>query len=117
METNDISSPGMLKILKRIQALLDKTTERGCTEAEAAAAAAKAQEPLTEYNLDAAMVGQGAEQDTRREEQKIRGGFHEYERDLWGAVARLNFCLYWSGKVWVVRKARAEMARIERKDA
>jgi hypothetical protein len=104
----DELSPGMLKVLKQIAALLDKTVERGCTEEEATAATAKAQELLTKYNLDASLVGQAHGQEGRREEQKIRGGFYEYQQNLWRAVAELNFCLYWCQKAWV---KKSKMAR------
>ncbi|WP_413207786.1 DUF2786 domain-containing protein [Rhodospirillum sp. A1_3_36] len=44
-------------VKRRIAALLDKTTARGCTEAEAVAAAAKAAELMREHGLDEACLG------------------------------------------------------------
>lgn len=79
-------------IIKRIQGLLAKANKAG-TQEEADAFAAKAQELLTKYNLDAATVGRQAD-GGRREEAKARGGFYQYQRDLYRAVAELNFCMY-----------------------
>lgn len=103
------------KVLPRIEALLRmydraKHSEEPHTLAEAESALAKAQELLEAYNLSADMVGQGGE-DGSREEQKLVGGAREYERDLWRAVAELNFCLYFrSGetKVTAYKRTRAD---------
>jgi hypothetical protein len=81
------------KIIERIQKLLNLAAKNP-NKAEADAAAAKAQELLTQYNLDAATVG-SATDSGRREEAKVRGGFYQYQRDLYRAVAELNFCFYW----------------------
>lgn len=64
---------------------------------EAAAANAKAQAMLVQYNLDAATLdhAQGAAEG-KREKAEIEGGRNVYIRDLWRSVAELNFCLYWS---------------------
>lgn len=68
---------------------------------EKASAEAKAQDLLLAYNLDASAIG-GAE-DGRRAEERLRGGFYEYERDLWARVADVNFCLYWTSRDWIER--------------
>ncbi len=70
---------------------------------EAAGYVAKAQEILAAHNLDMAAVeefGEGGQ--GKRAEQKLKGGYFQFQRDLWGAVARLNFCLYWN-QVYVER--------------
>lgn len=88
------------RVLPRIEALLrladkGRDSDDPATANEAASAAAKAQELLVAYNLSADLLGQGSE-DGVREEQKLTGGYREFERDLWRAVAQLNFCLYFS---------------------
>lgn len=89
-------SPETLKVLGRIQKLLDLAAKGNTTEEEAASAAAKAQELLLQYNLDAAMVERASGvTDGRREDAKLKGGFYQYQEDLWRAVAKLHFCLYW----------------------
>lgn len=98
------------KVLPKIEALLrlaDK--QRNSSPAEAASAAAKAQELLVAYNLDASLIGSNA-QDGKREEKKLVGGFYQYQRDLFEAVAELNFCLYYSSGTYVEE-------RTSRKDA
>jgi hypothetical protein len=70
-------------------------------KAEAAVAAEKFQAVLLEYNLTQAMVEQaGGETDGRREEAKLKAGVYEWQRNLWEAVAELNFCLYFCMDVW-----------------
>jgi hypothetical protein len=80
--------------IKKIQGLLNLAAKAG-TEAEAAAAAAKAQKLLAQYNLDAAQVEQARGSDGAREQANVEGGHYSFQRDLWKAVAELNFCLYW----------------------
>lgn len=92
-------TPEMQKVMERIQKLLNLAANNP-SEAEAASAAARAQELLQQYNLDAAIVERSTGKDGKREEFKTRGGFYEHQRDLWGAVAKLNFCLYWTQKYY-----------------
>jgi hypothetical protein len=80
------------KLIKKIEALLNT---KGCTEAEAQARVAKAQELLEKYNLDLAQVGSGG---PARKDQKRKGGLYSWQRKLWQAVAELNFCHYLSIK-------------------
>ena len=110
------------KVLPRIEALLrlydrSKDSDKPHDLEEAASAMAKAQELLVAYNLSADMVGQGGD-DGVREEQKLVGGGREYERDLWRAVAELNFCLYFASggnKVTAYKRTRADGSKyIER---
>lgn len=82
-------------ILKRLQGLLNLAAKNSNPE-EAASAAAKAQELLARYNLTAESVEQGrAAADGKREQAAVDGGTYAWQRELWGAVARLNFCLHW----------------------
>lgn len=97
---------GQRKVLPRIEALLrladkGRDSDDPATANEAASAAAKAQELLVAYNLSADMLGQGGD-DGVREEQKLEGGYRDYERDLWRGVAELNFCLYFASGTYQV---------------
>jgi hypothetical protein len=112
------------RVLPRIEKLL-KTYDHGKDsddEAilnEAMSALAKAQELLEGYNLSADMVGQG-DNDGMREEQKLQGGGRQYERDLWRAVAELNFCLYFSSgenKVTAYKRTRADGSKYIEREA
>lgn len=87
-------------VIDKVEKLL-RLASKNSSEAEAAAAAAKAQELLAAYNLDMAAVEQGGGQSGAREDAKLKGGVYQYQRDLWYAVAELNFCLYWTQQVWV----------------
>lgn len=83
------------KAMETIQKLLALAANNP-NEAEAASAASKANEMLAKYNLDLATVGEG--KDGAREELKVDGGFHEFQRNLWASVARLNFCMAFTQK-------------------
>ena len=79
----------------------DTPAQKAAKEAEQAVAAEKFQAVLLEYNLSQAMVEQaGGETDGRREEAKLKAGVYEWQRNLWEAVAELNFCLYFCWDVW-----------------
>lgn len=94
---SDELSPDQLKVAETIAKLLDKAA-RTEHPAERDAFAAKAQELLAKHNLDSATV-EGARGGTgRREQALVDGGFYSFHRDLWRAVAQLNFCHWWSQK-------------------
>lgn len=81
-----------------------KLAEKAGTPEEAAAATARAQEWLEKYNLTMSDVKREGEKGTgsgKRTQEKYRGGFYLYERRVWGAVAELNFCLYFCYDEWV----------------
>jgi hypothetical protein len=83
----------MDRVIEKVQRLLNLAAKNP-NEHEAAAAAAKAQELLTAYNLDMTVLEQGNSGSGKREDARIRGGMYQYERELWGQIARLNFCYY-----------------------
>jgi hypothetical protein len=66
-------------------------------EFQAAEAIRKGMELLAAYNLDMAVVGTTST-GSKRKDQERKGGLYQWQRDLWGAVAKLNFCLYRSEK-------------------
>lgn len=93
-------------VLKRIQGLLNLAAKNSQPE-EAASAAAKAQELLARHNLDAATVeNHAAIKDGKREQAAVDGGAYAWQRELWRAVAELNFCLYWTQTEEVFDKRR-----------
>lgn len=83
------------KIIDKVEKLL-RLAARNTNPEEAAAATAKAQELLAAYNLSMSDVSQSEDKSAVREQLRIKGGMYEYQRELYGAVARLNFCLYWT---------------------
>ena len=83
------------KAIDQIEKLLNLAAKAG-TPAEAAAAANKAQELLTKHNLSSeSLEDSSAKQSAKREEAKVDGGRYAWQRELWRAVAELNFCHYW----------------------
>jgi hypothetical protein len=76
------------KLITKIKALLET---RGCTEAEAQARVAKAQELLEKHGLEMANL---SGHDNKRSDQKRVGGLYTWQRRLWDGVAKLNFCTY-----------------------
>lgn len=103
---SDEFNPEEIKILEKVEALL-RLAAKNTSEAEAASASAKAMELLTAYNLSVDDVGKGGKSsDAKREQQKIKGGMYQYQRDLWSIISKLNFCLYWTIEHKVPRTIR-----------
>jgi len=85
------------KMVDRISALLKKTIENGCTEDEAASAAAKAQELLFKYNLTIDEVLQEDEQGEQFEVVFSEDTFGVQAQQDWklqfaAMIARYYFC-------------------------
>src|ERR1700720_1931730 len=103
----ELSEQDLDAVVARVQKIL-ALGRRGGTEAEAAAAMAKAGEYLARYNLDMARVEGAAAGPQAREKVSQQTGQYLYQRSLWKAVARLNFCLCfhyqeldkYRGKLW-----------------
>lgn len=91
------------KITERVRKLF-ALAAKNSNEAEATAAAVKAQELLAAYNLDLATVERGSNASGAREDAKVKGGMYHYERELWNAVARLNFCFYFTTRQKIMQK-------------
>lgn len=88
-------SPEAQKAVEQVEKLL-RLAGKNSNQNESAAATAKAMEILAKYNLDMSIVEQNSGDKGRREDTKFAGGLYQYQRDLWRAVAELNFCLYWN---------------------
>jgi hypothetical protein len=85
------------KIAARIRALLSKTVENGCTEAEAISAAEKVAEMLAAYNLTVDEVQMRAspfDRHTERHEDAVGERLWKVAR----AVAHLTGAQYWSSQ-------------------
>lgn len=97
-----------LKVLEKVEKLFRLAAKNPNPE-EAASATAKAQELLVAYNLSAEIVGEtGSAGDAKRERQQILGGMYKYQRELWYAVANLNFCLHWNVQKYTERNTRTK---------
>lgn len=88
-------TPAMEAVIEKI-VKLQNLAANNSNEAEAAAASAKAAKLLEDYNLDSAAVERASGGTGRREEANVEGGFYQWQRELWEAVAEVNFCHYWS---------------------
>jgi hypothetical protein len=88
-------SPEAAKAIATVEKLL-RLAGKNTNEHEAAAATAKAMGLLAAYNLDMSVIEQGGGEKAARTDEKMRGGLYHYQRNLWEAVAKLNFCLYWN---------------------
>lgn len=89
------------KALDKAMKVLEMARRQKGNEAEAEVAAAKFQELLVKYNLDAAQVeAAGGKASGKREEKKVRGGFYKHQEDLWAWAAEVNFCLHWCVAHW-----------------
>lgn len=118
-DTTMNTAPGALtdgerKAIDQIQKLLNVAAKAGTPE-EAATFNAKAQELLARYNLDASVVErESGAKSGAREDARVRGGFYEYQRDLWGAVAELNFCMYWTQRYRAHHRGRERVMKRHR---
>ena len=93
-------SPEAIKAVEQVEKLI-RLAGKNPNQNEAAAATAKAMELLARYNLDMSVVEQNSGASSgKREDAKFEGGLYQYQRDLWKAVAELNFCLYWNQYTW-----------------
>lgn len=103
-------TPEAEQVIDKIQKLLNLAAKNP-NEAEAASAQAKAAELMLKHNLDVGTVEREGGGSGKRELANIEGGFYQWQRDLWGAVASLNFCRYWSQRFIVhVKGARRKYA-------
>ncbi len=81
------------RAIEKVRKLLALATNNP-NEEEATAASAKAMEILEAHNLDMATVEQGSKPKHNRGRETLKGGLYQWQRELWDAVARLNFCYY-----------------------
>lgn len=84
-------------VIDKIDKLFKLAAKAG-TEHEATAAMNKAQELMEAHNLSEACITEGASsaKAAKRTDEKHAGGLYVYQRNLWQALAELNFCFYWN---------------------
>lgn len=106
------------KIATRIRALLEKTVENGCTEEEAALAAAKANSMLQEYNLNLTELEVQSEKIGKRVQDTRQGkrmkAIHPLAYSIAYRVSELCNCKVWrSGKelIWFGTETDTEIAK------
>jgi hypothetical protein len=99
------TEPNIEAIVEKVKKLLN-LAGKNSNEAEAASATAKAMQLLAAYNLDMATIEQGGGESGKREEARLMGGMYIYERELWSAIAELNFCMYFTTRQKSTVKSR-----------
>lgn len=106
--TADIT-PEQRRAIEQVEKLL-RVAGRTQHAEEAASFAAKAQDLLTKFNLDMSIVEQNSGASSgKREDTKFEGGLYQYQRDVWEAVAKLNFCMYWNQYQYDADKSKRRM--------
>ena len=112
--------------IERDQVLIDKigkllaVAAKTTNDAERDAFTNRAMELIAANNLDMAAIeiGGNSAKAAKRADEKHSGGLYQFQRDLWHAVADLNFCMYWNLYVYdrekvskyYIRKYGAEYA-------
>jgi Protein of unknown function (DUF2786) len=81
-------------VIAKVRKLL-AMAEGNANENEAAVAAAKAQELLEAYNLDITIVNRRTGKHAARDDKTRAGGLYKWQRELWNAIATMNFCKYY----------------------
>ena len=81
-------------VIAKVRKLL-AMAQGNANEHEAALAAEKAQELLEAYNLDMAVLNKQENKHSARKDEKRNGGLYKWQRELWNAVATINFCKYY----------------------
>lgn len=80
-----------MKVIDRINKLLNLAKDSGATEAEALLAMEKAQAIMNEHNLTMAELG--SEKGDKRSKEGFDGqAMFEYQRDMMAVIAEVNYC-------------------------
>jgi hypothetical protein len=67
---------------------------------------------LAAHNLDVSIIEQqGGGAKAARSDEKMAGGLYQYQRNLWHAIAQLNFCMYSNQYVYDADKVSAYWRR------
>lgn len=87
-------------VLRRLKKLLAIANDGRGNEHEMELAAKKAQELMADYNLSLAQVSGAADaaEGGKREKTDLENAGYQWQRDLMGALAELNFCMHWNAK-------------------
>lgn len=93
-------TPEQTKAIEQAEKLF-RLAGKNSNEHESAAATAKAMDILARHNLDMSIMEQNSGASSgKREDTKFEGGLYHYQREVWSAVAKLNFCFYWNQYNW-----------------
>jgi hypothetical protein len=85
------------RMLERVKAILAKTMANGCTEGEAMAALAKAQDLMAAYDISEADLGHTEETESATVHKDYRADPYGIKRELAAAVGRFTRCKGWRG--------------------
>lgn len=85
---NQEFTPEQVKIIERVRKLLALGGKSNPNPEEAASATAKAQELLSQYNLELSTLERSTGTDGARENNLALGGMHAWQRKLWRAGRR-----------------------------
>src|SRR6476659_3483857 len=85
------------RMLDRVRAILAKTLDNGCTEGEAMAALAKAQELMAAYDISEAELGHTVETEAAIVHKDDRDDPYKIKTYLASAVAKFTRCRGWRG--------------------
>lgn len=107
-------TPEQERVLEQIQKLMNLSAKNP-NEHESALAAAKAQELLTKHNLTTAALERSSGASGKRTQEEVEGGFYRYQRELWQAVAKLNFCLHYIESKYVPYEERVRNVRYKKR--
>lgn len=100
----DEKQSGLIEKIKKLFAMAQRHTNNdgSSNEAEATAAMARAQELLTKYNLDVAVIKEAQEKsgaaETTGKREKVsvkRSAMYRWQQNLWKELAKANFCWHW----------------------
>lgn len=98
--------------VERDQVLIDKigkllaVAASTKNEEERDAFTQRAMDLIAQNNLDMAAITEGGASAAaaKRADEKLKGGLYQFQRDIWEAVADLNFCMYWNLYTYVEGK-------------
>ncbi|MFI4971106.1 MAG: DUF2786 domain-containing protein [Hyphomicrobiales bacterium] len=90
------------KMLERVRAIMAKTMTNGCTEGEAMAALAKAQELMATYDISEADLGHTVETESATIHKCDVNDPYQIKRYLSAGVAKFTRCRSWRGRSYGV---------------
>src|SRR5262245_51587180 len=96
--TTDIGQDKIAKVIDKVEKML-RLAANASTEQEAATAAAMAQEYLTAYNLTIADVDINSDRGPKVEDKRVKEktkkvALYKWQKVLWEAIAKANYCWY-----------------------
>jgi hypothetical protein len=96
------------KMLERVRAIMAKTLDNGCTEAEAMTALEKAQELMAAYDISEADLGVTTETEAATIHKEMVEDPYRIKKQLGGTVGRFCRCKSWTSSQYPVGFAGLE---------